>query len=152
MLLIIISSIFFLDQLTKILASKFLQPNHAFPIIKGVIYLSLVHNRGAAFGMFKNQLWLFIFSALFAITLIYMELKNDKGARPFIYSLALALILAGALGNLIDRLLFGYVVDFLDLRIWPVFNVADSSVTIGAVLLAYSILKTEKALKQKRNS
>ena len=152
MIPVIISSIFFLDQLTKILASNFLKLNHAFPVIKGVMYLTLVHNRGAAFGMFKNKLWLFIFSALFAITLIYMELRSDKGERPFIYRLALGLILAGALGNLIDRLLFGYVVDFLDFRIWPVFNVADSSVTIGAILFGYSILKTEKVLKQKRSS
>ncbi|MFH0738909.1 MAG: signal peptidase II [Candidatus Omnitrophota bacterium] len=141
MILIIISAIFFFDQLTKILASKLLVLNHSLPLIKGIIYLTLVHNRGAAFGIFKNQLWLFIFCAFFAIALIYVELKADKGARPFIYKLALGLICAGALGNLTDRILYGYVVDFLDLRIWPVFNIADSSVTVGAVLLAYSIIK-----------
>ncbi len=57
------------------------------------------------------------------------------------YSISLSFILAGALGNLIDRLFLGYVIDFLDFRIWPVFNVADSAITVGAILLGYSILK-----------
>jgi len=141
MILIIISAIFFLDQLTKVLASKFLVLNQSLPLIKGILYLTLVHNRGAAFGIFKGQLWLFIFSTIFALTLIYIGLRGGKEKRPFIYKLSLGLICAGALGNLTDRILYGHVIDFLDLRIWPVFNIADSSITIGAVLLGYSILK-----------
>lgn len=91
--------------------------------------------------MLKNQISLFIFTSIFAIILIYFDLKNNKTKRPLIYSISLSLILAGALGNLIDRLLWGYVVDFLDFRVWPVFNVADSAITIGAILLGYSILR-----------
>ena len=141
MIFIIISLILFLDQLTKILASKLLVLNQSSALIKGILSLSLVHNRGAAFGVLKGQVWLFTFSAFFALALIYIELKKDKKGRPFVYRLALALVAAGALGNLIDRILFGYVIDFLDFHIWPVFNIADSSVTIGALLLGYSIFR-----------
>ena len=141
MISVIITLIFLSDRLTKFLASKFLSLNQTIPLIKGVFHLTLVHNRGAAFGIFRNQLWLFILSAVFAAVLIIMELRESKGRKPFIYTLALGLVLAGALGNLIDRVFLGFVVDFLDFRVWPVFNIADSSITIGAVLLAYSILK-----------
>jgi signal peptidase II len=126
-----------LDQLTKFLVTKNLSLNQSLPLIKGVFHLTLVHNRGAAFGILKNQVPLFIFTAIFAVFLILVNLKDNKN-RKF-YSRALGFILAGALGNLIDRLFFGYVIDFLDFRIWPVFNVADSAITIGAILLGYSI-------------
>jgi signal peptidase II len=126
-----------LDQLTKFLVTKNLSLNQSLPLIKGAFHLTLVHNRGAAFGILKNQVPLFIFTAIFSVFLIFLNLKNNKN-RKF-YNISLALILAGALGNLIDRLFFGYVIDFLDFRIWPVFNVADSAITVGAILLGYSI-------------
>ena len=141
MIFIIISSIFCLDRLTKILASNYLSLRQSLPVIQGAFHLTLIHNRGAAFGMLKNQLFLFIFSAFLALFLIWVDLSNRKVKRPLLYRVALALIFAGALGNLVDRFLLGYVIDFLDFRIWPVFNIADSAITVGAVLLAYSILK-----------
>lgn len=133
MIFIIVILILSLDQLTKAVAIKNLAHNQSLPVIKGVFHLTLVHNRGAAFGILKNQTPLFIFSSLLAITLIYSALKKKE--RNKCYQVALSLILAGALGNLIDRLFFGYVIDFLDFRVWPVFNVADSAITIGAALL-----------------
>jgi signal peptidase II len=142
MIFIIISLIFCLDRLTKILVSKYLALHQSLPLVKGVFHFTLIHNRGAAFGMLKNQLFLLVFSAVVAITLIYADLKDNRVKKPFLYQLALGLIFAGALGNLIDRLFLGYVIDFLDFRIWPVFNIADSSITVGALLLGYSILKT----------
>ena len=75
---------------------------------------------------------------LIAIILIWRALKSNRYSKT--YTIALSLILAGALGNLIDRLLYGYVIDFLDFRVWPVFNVADSAITIGAVILGWVIL------------
>ncbi len=138
MILIIVSAILLLDQASKFLVSKNLFYNQSLPVIKGVFYISLVHNRGAAFGILKNQLWLFIATSLFAVTLILFNLRENRLNR--IYQFSLGLILAGALGNLIDRLLHGYVIDFLDFRIWPVFNVADSAITVGAVLLGWKIL------------
>ncbi|OGX15426.1 MAG: signal peptidase II [Omnitrophica WOR_2 bacterium RBG_13_41_10] len=140
MLIIPVLIILFLDQLTKSIVIKNLSPNQSIPIIKGLLYVTFVRNRGAAFGILKNQLPLFIFTALFAVVLIFLVISK-KRQRPLILNISLGLILAGAIGNLIDRIFLGYVVDFIDFRIWPVFNVADSAITIGAVLLGWSILK-----------
>jgi signal peptidase II len=167
MIFIIALSILVTDQLTKLLATKNLLLNQSAPLIKGIFHLTLIHNRGAAFGILKNQTPLFIFISIFAVILIYSALRNNKykkysfygigkykalsqplqiaeshRRRRFSCNISLALILAGALGNLIDRLRLGYVIDFLDFRIWPVFNVADSAITIGAILLGYAILKS----------
>jgi len=138
MIPVIVLIILSLDQLTKFLVNKSLSLNQSLPVIRGVLNITLVHNKGAAFGLLKDQLPLFIIVSIFAVLLIVLNLKGHKGIN--LYSLSLTLILSGALGNLIDRALFGYVIDFLDFRIWPVFNVADSAITIGAILLAYDIL------------
>lgn len=140
MIFIIVLTILSLDQLTKFLVTKNLLLNQSVPIIKGILYLTLIHNRGAAFGILKNQVTLFILTSIFAITLIYFNLKNPQHRKPSLYGISLSFILAGALGNLIDRVFLGYVVDFLDFRIWPVFNIADSAITMGAILLGWSIL------------
>jgi len=138
MIAVIIFSILSLDQLTKFIVSRRLSLNQSIPVIKNIFHLTLVHNRGAAFGILINQIPLFIFTSLLAVILIFSSLRDNKHRR--LYSLALSFILAGALGNLTDRLFFGYVIDFLDFRIWPVFNVADSAITVGAILLGWSIL------------
>ncbi len=142
MIFIIVSAVLSLDQLTKFLVTKNLLYNQSLPVIKGIFHLTLIHNRGAAFGILKNQTPLFIATSVFAIILISLNLKGAKSRNP--YSVCLSLILAGALSNLIDRLFLGYVIDFLDFRIWPVFNIADSAITVGAVLLGYLILKKDK--------
>jgi len=138
MIFIIVLATLSLDQLIKFLITKNLFQNQSIPIIKGIFHITLVHNRGAAFGILKNQIPLFIITSLFAIILIYFNLKENRQSKS--YSIALSLILAGALGNLVDRLFFGYVIDFLDFRIWPVFNVADSAITVGTILLGWLIL------------
>ncbi|MDD5505947.1 MAG: signal peptidase II [Candidatus Omnitrophica bacterium] len=138
MILAIVSSVIFFDQLSKSLAIRFLQLNTPVVLIKDFLYLTLVNNRGAAFGMLKNQLFLFVAISCLAILFIFFHLKNKK--HPLLFKISLSLILSGAAGNLIDRLRFGYVVDFLDFRIWPVFNLADSALTIGALLLSWELL------------
>jgi len=138
MILSIIFIVLSLDRLTKFLVTKNLILNQSVPVIKGIFNLTLVHNRGAAFGILKNQTLFLIFTSIFAIILIYFSLRGNKHNKLYIVSLSL--ILAGAISNLIDRLFFGYVIDFLDFRIWPVFNVADSSITIGAILVGWLIL------------
>ena len=143
--MIIIILILGLDQLTKLLINKNLTLNQSIPILKGIFHLTLVHNRGAAFGLLRNQIILLIFVSFFTILLIYFNLRKSGRDKKFsLYKLSLSFILAGALGNLVDRLYFGYVIDFLDLRVWPVFNVADSAITIGAILLGWSLLKESK--------
>lgn len=144
MIFIIALFILLLDQSTKLLAVKNLILNQSVPLIRGVLHLSLIHNRGAAFGILKNQTPLFVSVSVFAVILIYFALRDNRCKRFSFYSISLAFILAGAFGNLLDRIRFGYVIDFLDFRVWPVFNVADSAITIGAILLGYSILKNSQ--------
>lgn len=140
MVFIIIAAILFLDQLSKLIVTKNLLLHQSVPVINGVFYLTRVHNRGAAFGILKNQLLFLIITSLVAIGLICYNLKAGHDKRA-VSNLALGLILAGAAGNLIDRILFGYVIDFLDFRIWPVFNIADSSITIGACILGWLLIQ-----------
>ncbi len=139
---IIVFVVLSLDQISKFLISAKLQLNQTFPLIKGVLGLTLIHNRGAAFGILRNQLFLFIITTITAIVLIYFGIKKNRHNKYQV--VCLSFILAGALGNLIDRLRFGYVIDFLNFYIWPVFNIADSAITVGAILLAWAILKTKK--------
>jgi len=143
MILIIVLLILSLDQLSKYIIVHNLQLGQSIPVVKGIFYITLVQNRGAAFGVLKNQLPVFIITALVAIFLIISALKNKR--YKAIYAFALALILSGAIGNLIDRVFLGYVVDFLDFRVWPVFNIADSAITIGAVILGWSVLFEKNA-------
>lgn len=143
MIFIITAAILSLDQLTKYLAASRLTLNEPYPLIKGVFHLTLVHNTGAAFGILKNQVLLFIFVSLISVLLIFLNLKKNRLKKASLDNVSLSFILAGAIGNLIDRIAFGYVIDFLDFRIWPVFNIADSAITVGAVLLGYSILKAK---------
>ncbi|MDD3088151.1 MAG: signal peptidase II [Candidatus Omnitrophica bacterium] len=136
---IIVFLVLALDQLTKLIVTANLTLHDSIPLVKGVFSLTLIHNRGAAFGIFKNQLYIFIFISLIAVALIYSMLKNNKSDK--LYSLSLSLILAGALGNLLDRVFLGYVIDFLDFHIWPVFNIADSAITCGTLILGWVVLR-----------
>jgi signal peptidase II len=136
---VIVFIILSLDQATKIYLSRILRLNESIPVIKNFLDITMVHNRGAAFGIFRNQVYLFIISAILAILLVVFNLKNNKHNKYYLISLSL--ILAGAIGNLIDRVRLGYVIDFLNFHFWPVFNVADSAITIGAVMLAWAIFK-----------
>ena len=138
MIFIIVASVVLLDQSTKFLALRFLQLNTPVPLIKNFLNLTLVYNHGVAFGFFQNQLLLFVLVSLFVIGFIFYNLKSKTNS--IILKLSLSLILGGAVGNLIDRLRFGFVVDFLDLRIWPVFNIADSVITIAALVLSWELL------------
>jgi len=142
MIPIIVASILFFDQLTKFLAVKLLPLNHPLVVIDNFFYLTLVRNKGAAFGILKDQLVFFILITLVAIVIIALSLKEKNSSR--LYKIGLAFMLAGALGNLIDRVSFGYVIDFLDFRVWPVFNLADSFVTIGAVFFGWVTLFEKK--------
>lgn len=133
------------DQATKAYVVAHLD-RHAtwMPIdfIEPVFRFTHVHNTGAAFGMFPQGGTLFLVIAVAVSTVIVYYYRN----LPFggwIVRLALALQLAGALGNVIDRVRLGYVVDFMKVTYWPVFNVADSCIVIGVLLLAFEMLREE---------
>lgn len=128
-----------LDQLTKYLALQHLDVTGTVPIIPNVFHFSLVHNTGIAFGVFREHPQLLLI--VITISLIFLFFWGWKKADLLpSQRLALALILSGAVGNWIDRVRFGAVIDFLDFRIWPVFNIADSAITIGVVLFAALVL------------
>ena len=123
-----------LDQFSKFLIKKNFQINESIPIIKNIFNLTYITNTGSAFGLFKGyNIFFILFSAIVIIVIFYFlkKIKKDETKIQF----AVSLLLGGTIGNLIDRLLYGSVIDFIDFRIWPVFNLADSSVTIGVVLL-----------------
>ncbi len=129
------------DQITKAIALTKLASAVSVPAIGKIVSLTLVKNTGAAFGLFKYQTAAFIFISLIAIAFTVFYLVKKK----VIFYLPFALILGGAAGNLIDRLRLGYVVDFIDLHFWPVFNIADSCITIGAISLFVIILRGKDA-------
>ena len=143
-MILLISLILVCDRLSKIAAERALSLYQSAPLIKGVLHFTLVHNTGAAFGLLKNQLVLLIATSMSAVVLMFLSLHRVRSA-PAVYRIALSLIFSGALGNLIDRIFLGYVIDFIDLRVWPVFNIADSAITIGAVLLALSMFRKNAA-------
>lgn len=147
--------IVFLDQLTKYLALSKLTPGETIPLIGGIFHLTLVHNQGIAFGFFRRyESLLFILITLSLVVLlvyghyICKEKKPISGVMDCRVSHAfsrwgIALILGGAVGNWIDRVRFHAVIDFLDFRFWPVFNLADTAITIGVCL--YLILLVKKS-------
>lgn len=130
-----------LDQLTKYLAKTYLEPVGSIPLIRNVFHFTYVENRGAAFGILQNQRWLFIVLTVVisAVIAYYLFFRNPEN---MVLTVALSMILGGAIGNLIDRVRLGYVVDMLHFVLidYPVFNVADSFVVIGTILLAYYML------------
>ena len=130
-----------IDQLSKYIISQRIPLGESIPVIKNFFHLTYILNSGAAFGILKNQANLFIIIAVTAIIFILMQLRQR---RIISTEVAFCLILAGAISNLVDRIRLGAVIDFLDFRIWPVFNIADSIITAGAILLAYSILQEHK--------
>lgn len=141
-----------LDQVTKALIVSTMRIYDSFAVIEGFFSITHVRNPGAAFGFLAAapplfRCLFFIAVTVAAIVLILHYLRVSRIEEPSLVS-ALALILAGAVGNLIDRVRFGEVVDFLDLyvgsRHWPAFNVADSAITIGAAILMVVLLRRRK--------
>ena len=130
-----------LDQITKALTRSYLDLYDSVPVITNFFHLTYVTNDGMAFGLnFPGGRFVFLIVSIILTVVIFMYLWIEKN-NHILMRLSLALILAGAVGNLIDRLLFGYVVDFFDFMIgdyhWYIFNVADSAVSIGMILFLY---------------
>lgn len=121
------------DQITKFIILKKMSPGESLPVVNSVFHLTLVFNKGGAFGIFSNAAAFFIFISVLVIGAITVFLLRKNPARAT--RVAMAFVASGAASNLIDRLRFGYVVDFLDFRVWPVFNIADSAITIGTIYL-----------------
>lgn len=130
--------VFVIDQLVKHLVVSTMHLGQSFPVIKGIFHITYVLNPGAAFGMLEHQRWFFIVVALAAVLLGVFFYKRLQQESILIRSGA-GLLLGGAVGNLADRIQSGLVVDFLDFRVWPVFNIADIAICAGAGILIYDI-------------
>ncbi|MCL6521998.1 MAG: signal peptidase II [Firmicutes bacterium] len=132
------------DWLSKAAVRQWMVPGQSIAVLPGFFYLTYTRNSGAAFSLFQGgSAWLAGVTLVISAVVVLFALRQGRG-RPWL-QVALGLILGGALGNLTDRLARGWVVDFLDFRVWPVFNLADSSVVVGALLLAWQLLAGEEA-------
>jgi signal peptidase II len=109
------------------------------PVIKNVLHLTLVKNTGAVFGMMHGQNVILIWVSLIVIGFILFYLEDLTESKAGL--VMTALVIGGAVGNLVDRIRVGYVIDFIDFRVWPVFNVADSAIMIGVIGLVLLSLK-----------
>ncbi|MCP2619654.1 signal peptidase II [Candidatus Aminicenantes bacterium AC-334-K16] len=144
--------LFLVDQLTKFWIQQKIPLYGHLEVIPGFFNLTHIHNRGAIFGFFAHtsnpvvQIGLAVASFLALGFVIFYFIRTPASER--ILRISLSLILAGALGNLTDRLLRGYVVDFLDFYVgrwhWPNFNLADSCITVGAIILIFTFFISEK--------
>ena len=132
--------IFIFDRISKIYISALLPSQKSYPVVKNFFHLTLVKNKGAAFGLLPGYLPLFL-AVSFVTIIIILFLHFQKKIKARAGTFALGLILGGTLGNLYDRLFHGAVIDFLDFRFWPVFNLADSAITGGVIILAWICLR-----------
>lgn len=136
---VVVFAVIVLDRLTKHWAIVSLQPRAEIPVFK-YFSLTYVENTGVAFGMFRGRNSpLIAVAILLAGGLIWW--RRSVPATQKLTHLAILLVIGGALGNLYDRVAYGFVVDFFDFKVWPVFNVADSCISVGACLLALSLGK-----------
>lgn len=135
------------DQIIKYFISVHLQPIGTVTVIKNVLNLTYVENRGVAFGMFSDMRWSFVAITSVMILLIIFYLFKTKPKGKFIY-ISSALIVGGGIGNLIDRIIYGYVIDYLSLSFFPpVCNFADYCITSGVFMLMIYILFFSDILK-----
>lgn len=156
--IIVIACLVAVDQVTKLMALNMLAPVGSVDVIEGVFRFTYVENRGAAFGMLSEHRWIFMVISIFAIAALFIYLwKFRPDSR--LACMALSMIIAGGIGNMIDRTYLGFVVDFFDfyalgeLWVW-VFNVADVCVCVGGGLLVLwliiSMVEEYKTEKQKK--
>lgn len=152
---LVTAGVILLDQVTKILALQYLAPAGSYPLWENVLHLTYVENTGAAFGMLQDHRWVFLVISTVALSgmIVYMFLNKTK--HP-LETTALAFIVGGGIGNMIDRLARGFVVDFVDVKCIPywkyIFNVADIFVCVGCGLFILYILLFEAKVQKKEAS
>lgn len=141
------------DQITKFAIKHFISDGHTVNVINGVVNFIYVENRGAAFGIMQNTRWMLVAMTLFILIALIGYITFTKKRHPLLLSAA-SLIVAGGVGNLIDRVFFGYVTDFIHTVFmdFPCFNLADICVCVGgALLIIYLFLPEKSAQKGDRN-
>jgi len=133
--------IILLDQASKIYIQYNMQIGESIPVIEGIFHITYIENPYTAFGLFRYQTIFFVIAASISVILIILIYKKIIFKKdPFMY-IPLTLVLGGAVGNLIDRVrIDGRVIDFIDFRIWPIFNFADSAIVCGMLVLLIHLL------------
>ena len=131
-----------LDQWTKYYIMNHFMLGESLPVIPNVFHLTYIINRGAAFGMLTNQRWVFL-AVAFVLIIVYGFYRKRVNNGPLSLRVGTALLIAGAIGNGIDRYVLHGVVDFFDFRIWPIFNIADIGICVGVVCVIYYLLTSE---------
>lgn len=142
-----------LDQISKYLVLRYLVPVGSYPLLEGILHFTYVENTGAAFGMLKDHRWVFLILSTAAIIAViaYIIVIRPKG---WMERIALASIAGGGIGNMIDRVMRGFVVDFIDVTCidFYVFNVADSFVCVGCGLMILALLLEEFRQKKEKSA
>ncbi len=138
--------ILLIDQLVKYYVELTMLPGESIPVAAPFFHITFVLNPGAAFGIFRDQQWLFLATAIvFSVAfLVFYERLRRSGSLIHYGSVALA---AGAMSNLIDRIRLGLVVDFFDFRIWPVFNIADIAIVLGTAAVLWALFVQKKEIR-----
>ncbi|MEO2074975.1 MAG: signal peptidase II [Bacillus sp. (in: firmicutes)] len=141
-----------LDQITKWLIVSKMNLGDSIPIIDNILYITSHRNRGAAWGILQGQMWLFyVITIIVIIAIMYYIHKAARG--KWLLGVSLALMLGGAIGNFIDRVVRKEVVDFIHTYIFtynfPVFNIADSALVVGVIVLMIQMLREERESKEK---
>ncbi|WP_082234243.1 signal peptidase II [Halobacillus massiliensis] len=145
-------AVILIDQLTKWIIVQQMELRESIPVIEGFFYITSHRNTGAAWGILAGQMWFFYIITLVVVGFIIYYMNQYAKASKFT-GVALALVLAGAIGNFIDRLFRKEVVDFLDVYIgsynYPIFNVADSSLVVGVILIMIAAFVDERQKKRR---
>ncbi len=146
-MLLLVLFIILLDQLIKYFVSTNMFLGQSIPVLPQIFHLTYIQNPGAAFGILENQRYLFILiAAVLIVAVIYFYKKIIQLSKLF--QVGIALLFGGAIGNMIDRIFIGRVIDYMDFRIWPVFNLADIAIVSGCAIIAFNLLfKTERSYK-----
>lgn len=137
------------DQGSKFFIQSKMKIGESIPIIKGIFHITYIENPRTAFGLFEYQTMFFVVAALISVILAILIYKKIVFKKDSFMYIPLTLILGGAVGNLIDRVRIGRVIDFLDFRIWPIFNFADTAIVCGMlILLVHFLFYTKEENKE----
>jgi len=153
-IIILITSLFIIDQISKIIVVNTINLGNKITIIKNFFNITYTKNYGAAFGIFEGKIFLIIIISILLFAYLIYELKKNKDKKVLVISISL--IVGGLLGNLTDRIFLGYVRDFLDFNIlgynYPIFNLSDTFIVIGAVIFTIELIREEiNGKERKRN-
>ncbi len=127
------------DQVVKLMVRTNMTEGQSIPVIENIFHITYIENPGAAFGILANQRVLFLVMTAFIVGImlyLYFSLGNKKSLT----AVSLGIVVSGAIGNFIDRFMQGTVTDFLDFRIWPIFNIADICICVGLALICYLVI------------